>query len=118
MKDNATRAITGKILPEMEAFALAGSNPLEAARHLENCSAIKQRLGATGPLRDGHGSEQAKRAEWAEWDVDELDFVPAPDACPICMALAGTYAIADCPLPVRDTHPRCRCGTRPAESET
>lgn len=62
-------------------------------------------------------AERAKLAEWAEWKVKVVEYVPAPDACPACVALAGDYPIAMCPIPGRDTHPRCRCSTRPAASE-
>ena len=118
VKNNATKAIVNKILPEMEAFALAGSNPIEAARRLEKLfgdqNANWQRLTRS---EMSMAAERAKKEEWQEWGVNEMDFAPAPDACPMCMALKGTYAIDDCPLPVKDTHPNCRCSTRPAESE-
>ena len=63
-------------------------------------------------------AEKAKLDEWAEWKIEKVEFVPAPDACPICFSLAGDYDIGDCPVPVDDTHPNCRCSIRPAESET
>ncbi len=58
-------------------------------------------------------AERAKGEEWKAWGVGTLDFAPAPDACPACLALAGEYDIDECPLPVIDTHPRCRCARRP-----
>ena len=61
-------------------------------------------------------AERAKTDEWKAWKVKKVDFVPAPDACPICTALKGEYKIEECPvIPV---HPRCRCSKRPAKSET
>lgn len=110
LKDNATKAIVNKILPEMEAHALAGSNPLEVGRRLEKLFGDKnkdwERLARSEMAM---AAEQAKGDEWEEWGVETLDFSPAPDACPICQALRGEYPIKECPLPVRDTHPRCRC---------
>ncbi len=55
-------------------------------------------------------AERARLDEWKERGIKKLEFSPAPDACPICMSLAGDYDIDKCPLPVADTHPRCRCG--------
>jgi hypothetical protein len=118
VKDNATKAIVSKILPEIEAYALAGVNPGDVARRLEklfgDANSDWNRL-ARSEL--AIAAEKAKLAEWAEWDVAIVEFVPAPDACPICFNLGGDYAIAETPVPVIDTHPYCRCSTRPAESE-
>jgi|GEM_PF-3588872 hypothetical protein len=50
--------------------------------------------------------------------VNAMLFVPAPDACPLCMAMAKEYPIAKCPIPVLDTHLGCRCSYTPAHSET
>jgi len=118
VKDNATKAITQKILPEIEAQVIAGSNPLTVASRLQKIFGDQnsnwERLARSEMSMAG---ERAKLAEWAEWDVKMVEFTPAPDACPICMALAGDYPIADAPIPVRDTHPHCRCSSRPAASE-
>jgi hypothetical protein len=46
-----------------------------------------------------------------------VEFTPAPDACSICLSVAGDYPISECPVPVENTHPRCRCSIRPAASE-
>ncbi len=110
LKNKATKAIVGKILPEMQAHALSGSNPLEVGKRLEKLFGDKnsdwERLARSEMAM---AAEQAKGDEWEAWDVETLEFSPAPDACPICKALAGEYPIKECPLPVRDTHPRCRC---------
>ncbi len=119
VKNRATKAIVNEILPEMEAYVLAGSNPVEVARRLETL--FDKQNGNWERLVNSEMSmaaEETKGEEWGERGIKELDFVPAPDACPLCISLAGTYAIKKCPLPVRDTHPRCRCSRRPAESET
>jgi hypothetical protein len=34
-------------------------------------------------------AETAKLDEWSERGLSKIDFAPAPDACPICEALAG-----------------------------
>lgn len=118
VKDNATKAIQNKILAEIEAYAIAGSNPLAVAERLKKLfgdqNANWERLART---EMSMAAEKAKLAEWAQWEVEQVEFTPAPDACPICVALAGDYAIAQCPVPGEDTHPYCRCSIRPAASE-
>lgn len=64
-------------------------------------------------MTSGSSNEKTKRSQWKEWGITKLEFFPAPDACPMCLALAGEYDIDDCPVPVVDTHPNCRCATRP-----
>lgn len=118
VKDNATRAIVDRIIPEMEAHMTAGSNPLDVARRLEklfgDANSDWERLARS---EMSMAAERAKLDEWTEWKVKMVEFTPAPDACPICISLKGDYPIGECPLPVQNTHPRCRCSIRPAASE-
>lgn len=116
VKDNITRSITDKIIPEMQAHVIAGSSPLSVAERLKklfgNQNSSWERLARTEMAL---AAETAKTNEWQQWGVKRVDFVPAPDACPICQALRGTYDLDKCPqIPV---HPRCRCSKRPAASE-
>jgi SPP1 gp7 family putative phage head morphogenesis protein len=119
VKDNATKAIINKILPEIEAHVIAGSNPLAVADRLQKIFGEQnsnwERLARTEMAM---AAERAKLSEWKEWDVQRVEFHTAPDACPICMALAGEYNIDECPVPGRDTHPNDRCSIRPAASES
>ncbi|WP_305046345.1 hypothetical protein [Geoalkalibacter sp.] len=118
VKDNATKAIQDKILAEMEAHVLAGSNPLEVAARLEKL--FDQQNSAWERLARSElslAAENAKLEQWRAYGLKMVEFAPAPDACPLCVALAGDYEIAKVPLPVRDTHPRCRCATRPAADQ-
>ena len=48
-----------------------------------------------------------------EGGVAAEEFVPEPDACPDCAALAGVYAVGEGPVPVDDTHPNCNCDRMP-----
>jgi SPP1 gp7 family putative phage head morphogenesis protein len=118
LKDNATRAIVNKIMPEMQAQMLAGTNPRHVAARLNDIFGAQnsdwERLART---EMNMSAERAKLDEWKEWEVEQVEFLPAPDGCPICFALAGTYDIGQCPIPGQDTHPRCRCSTRPTERE-
>jgi len=118
VKDNATKRIVSQILPEMQALSLAGANPLSVAERLKTLFGNKnsdwRRLARTEMTM---AAESAKRDEWLAWKIEQVDFVPAPDACPICQALKGTYPTKKVPIPGRDTHPHCRCSIRPAAKE-
>ncbi len=42
--------------------------------------------------------------------VDKSEFYPSPDACPVCLALAGEYPTSESHGMIPDrTHPNCRC---------
>jgi len=116
VKNNITTAIKDRILSEMQAHAIAGSNPLSVANRLNKLfgdqNSSWERLART-EMADA--AEAAKTDEWNACGVKKVDFVPAPDACPICQALIGTYPIGDCPKIT--VHPRCRCAKRPAVGE-
>lgn len=118
VKDNATMAIKNRLLAEMEAHVIAGSNPLSVADRLNKLfgdqNSSWERLART---EMSSAAERAKLDEWKEWKVKKVEFVPAPDGCPFCMSLRGIYDIGKCPIPGTGTHPRCRCSTRPAASE-
>jgi len=118
MKNNATKLIVNRIMPEMEAQMLSGMNPRHVATRLESLFGSQnsdwERLARTEMTMS---AESAKLDEWTQWGVKRVEFVPAPDACSICLALAGEYDIDKCPIPGRDTHPRDRCSLRPAKSE-
>ncbi len=116
VKNTATRAIIDKVLPEMEAFSLSGANPIETGRHLErlfgDANADWERLARSEMTLAG---ERAKKDEWQAWGETHARYMPAPGACPLCVSLGGEYPLDDVPLPVEDTHPRCRCGIQPME---
>lgn len=118
VKDNATVAIKDRILAEIQAQAIAGSNPVQIAGQLEKLfndqNANWERLVRTELTM---AAELAKKNEWKAWGLKTQEFYPAPDACSFCLELAGDYPIEECPVPGRDTHPRCRCSTRPSASE-
>ena len=117
VKNDATKAVVYKILPEMEGQALAGANPRHVATRLEslfdNANSDWERLARTEMTSAAEG---AKLDEWGAEGTKRVEFVPAPDACDECLALAGDYEIEACPIPGTGTHPRCRCSTRPAET--
>jgi hypothetical protein len=114
LKDDITSAIVDRIIPEMQTQMLAGSNPRHVAAVLERLFAGQnsdwERLARS---EMSMAAEKAKLDEWKEWNIEKVEFTPAPDACPICFSVAGEYDIGSCPVPVDDTHPRCRCSTKP-----
>lgn len=114
VKDGATRAITNRILPEMEAQMLAGTNPRHVANRLaglfDDANSNWERLARSEMTM---AAERAKLDEAAENGITRMEYVAAGDACPICISLAGQYDIEKTPVPVRDTHPRCYCTTIP-----
>ena len=118
VRNNATKAIVERILPELDAQVLTGTNPRHVGARLKRLFGAKnsdwERLART---ELSMAAERAKLDEWRAEGVEMIEFVPAPDACPICEALAGEYPVAVAPVPGRDTHPRCRCATTVAESE-
>jgi hypothetical protein len=119
LKDSATDAIMKDILPAIDAHVIAGSNPVQIAAVLDKLFGDQnsdwERLARSELTM---ATEEAKLDEWEAWDVKEVEFIASPDSCPICEAVAGVYPIGQCPMPVRDTHPRCRCSITFSESET
>lgn len=118
VKDNATTAIVDEIIPAIEEQVGEGVNPRDVARKLEKLFGDKnsdwERLARS---EMSMAAERAKLDEWSEWDVKKVKFAPAPDACPICVALGGDYEISEAPVPVQDSHPRCRCSVTVSASE-
>lgn len=117
VKDNVTAAIVDEIIPAMESLAIDGANPLNVAGKLNRLFGDRnsdwERLARS---EMSMAAERAKIAEWGEWGINVDDavvpvadthprckcsnsmreiqgewkivFTPAPDACPICLALA------------------------------
>ena len=109
VKEN-TRDLKMKILSEIEAQVLAGTNPAHVAYRLsgifDNASSNWERLVRSEMTM---AAERGKLDEFEAEGVEKVEFIAAADACPICQAVAGFYDIGEVPLPVRDTHPRCYC---------
>lgn len=116
LKDNATRAIKDKVIAEMQSHTIAGTNPINVAERLKKLfgdqNSSWERLART-EMADA--AEAAKDHEWKAFGLKKVDFLPSPDACPICLALAGTYELAKCPKIT--VHPYCRCSKRPAKTQ-
>ena len=117
VKENATTAIVDEIILAMESLAIDGANPRDVASRLNKLFGDRnsdwERLARS---EMSMAAENAKIDEWGAWGINvedavipvqdthprckcsnsmrEIDgvwriaFTPAPDACPICMALA------------------------------
>ncbi|MBW2644614.1 MAG: hypothetical protein JRE23_00290 [Deltaproteobacteria bacterium] len=118
VKKGTTREITTKVIAEMEAQMLAGTNSRHVADVLskvfDNANDNWERLARSEMAM---AAETAKIDEFKAEGVDKMHYYAAFDACPICLPLEGDYDINDVPLPVRDTHPRCYCTLGPVVTE-
>jgi SPP1 gp7 family putative phage head morphogenesis protein len=114
VKKGTTREITTKVIAEMEAQMLAGTNSRHVADVLskvfENANDNWERLARSEMAM---AAETAKIDEFKAEGIARMHYYAAFDACPICLPLEGDYDINDVPLPVRDTHPRCYCTLGP-----
>lgn len=114
VKEGTTREIQNKVIAEMEAQVLAGSNPQHVANRLagifDNANSNWQRLARSEMAM---AAERAKLEEMKAEGETRVFFYVASDGCPICQALKGEYDIDDAPVAVRDTHPNCYCTLGP-----
>lgn len=114
--------LTPKVHNILQAGADAGDPPAAIARALrDEMGGAKYRWERIARSEIAMAHDDAKRGEWqAEIDAglidDAFDFIPAPNACPVCMSKAAgnPYTLATLPRVVVDTHPSDRCTTGPA----
>lgn len=89
-----------------------GTNPREVAdalrKKFDGHDYDFQRL-AESEMAAAHAQGNADAL--AQMGIAQYDWILAPDACPICTAIAeaGPYAVGSGPMPVRDSHPGCFC---------
>lgn len=110
VKDTAIATLKNKINPVLA--EMHGQPPEDVARALtalfEGASSYWDMFARSEITM---ALELGKNAEWAKEGINKLDFVPAPGACSVCVSYAGSYPLAECPIPARDTHPNCTCAT-------
>lgn len=123
VRNGVVRTYRARIVAALSSGEFDGQNPMLIARQL------RQRFDA-----GNYNWERLARSEVAQAQafgkrdlmrsqhVRQYNFVAASvGACPICLGLAadGPYDVGDdaAPLPVRDTHPLCRCSTTPVPPE-
>ncbi|RCX32067.1 hypothetical protein [Thioalbus denitrificans] len=112
VKDAATRALREDIIRTLEEGAYDGLNPLDVARQLR-ARFDAHEVDWVRIARSEISAAQAagKLTQYAAHEIEEYDWVAAPDSCPICLSRqgAGPYAVGSGPMPSRDSHPSCRC---------
>jgi len=113
MVRNATvRALRNDVVADLSAGAYDGLNPLEVARQLRARFGVHdydwERL-ARSEIADAQA--QGKAAQYAAAGITEYDWMTAPGACALCVGIAsaGPYTIGSGPMPMRGSHPHCRC---------
>lgn len=118
VRNVTARAYRKDILQALIGGDYDGMNPKDVARKL------RQRFGAHdydwGRLARSEiamAQVDGKRAEFDAAGIGRVDYLTAQDGrvSTICRGLAanGPYPIASAPVPVRDSHPNCRCSWRP-----
>ncbi len=110
----------------LEAGTKAGDNPIDIARNLRaEFGGFRWKWEQIARSEVAIAHDRARKSEWqAEVDAglieDKFDWIPAPDACPICMAMVSgfnghkaPYTLETLPRLVLDTHPSDRCAIAP-----
>lgn len=112
VRDATVRAYRDDIVKALSDGAYNGLNPKEVA------SKLKQRFAAHGVdweriARSEIAAAQAqgKLDLYGANAISRYDWIRAGGACPICVGRAenGPYVVGSGPIPVRDSHPNCRC---------
>jgi SPP1 gp7 family putative phage head morphogenesis protein len=121
VRDGAVRTYHDGIVEQLRAGAFDGINPERVSQQLADAFDLGDynwtRLARSEIARaQGFG----KVEEYKALGVDNVNFVTAGGACPICeeLAAAGPYALDDAPQPVDDSHPNCRCTLLAVDPET
>jgi len=123
---NIDTKFTPKLWRILEAGTSSGANPMEIAAMLHSeFDGFAWKWEQIARSEVGIAHDRARKAEWqaevdAEVITDKFDWIPAPDACPICMAMVqgfnghkAPYTLATMPRLVLDTHPSDRCAIAP-----
>lgn len=114
VRNTTARAYADDIIAGMQDGLYNGENPADVARELRNRFDIHQydwqRL-ARSEITQAHAL--GKVDQYAALDIAQYDYVTAGDGkvSSICRSLAanGPYVVGKGPLPMRDSHPNCRC---------
>lgn len=117
LRDTFKRLYRDEIIAELSAGIYDGQERDQVAR------ALLQRFG--GQQGDwarlvnseiAEANAAAKIEQYAEMEVETYDYITAQDSkvSEICRAheRAGPYPVGQGPIPMRDSHPNCRCSVR------
>lgn len=113
VKTATARALRDDILTELQSGAYAGLNPTEVARRLAAQFDLHnydwERLARS---EIAYAQSLGKQAQYATMDVQQYDWITGgAGVCPICIGYesGGPYPLGNGPMPMRDSHPNCRC---------
>jgi len=117
VKDVVVRSLSDDILPVMASGIYDGLNPTVVARQLKGRFDAHdydwQRMVQSEMTA---ASATGKLDQYAAQEVGEYEYINAGDGdvSTICIDLANAspYTVGEGPLPVRDSHPGCRCSVR------
>lgn len=114
VRDGVARELRDKIVAELASGAYDGMNPEIVARQLrQQFAAAEYNWERLVRSEVAMAQSDAKLDTYRGAGVERVDYLTAGDSrvSTICrsLAAAGPYAIADAPVPVRDSHPNCRC---------
>jgi SPP1 gp7 family putative phage head morphogenesis protein len=124
VRSGVARQFLQPIVAALSAGEFDGQNPVNVAvqlrRRFGRGEYNWQRL-ATSEV--AWAQVEGKRELYIDQQIEKYDFVTAdgPRVCPVCAghAAGGPYLVSDdsAPLPMRDSHPGCRCTTLPVLPE-
>lgn len=92
--------------------AYDGMNPTDVARALrKRFEAHEYNWRRLARTEISEAQFRGKLAQYAGHGIEKYDWITAPDACPICVSLAGggPYLVGVGPTPRTSSHPECRC---------
>lgn len=121
VRSGVAREYRERIVAELASGAYDGMNPANVAEQLRRQFGHGEynweRLARS---EIGLAQSEGKLAQMAANGFEEYDYITAGDSkvSAICrsLAAAGPYRIGEGPVPVRDSHPVCRCSVRPREA--
>lgn len=118
VRDATVRTLRDDIAGELAQGVYDGLNSTEVARRLRaRFSAHEYDWERLARSEITLAQAQGKEAEYRELGVTRYDYVTMGDSrvSAICRRHAsnGPHTVGQGPLPMRDSHPNCRCTTRP-----
>lgn len=112
VRNASARTLRADIIDSLADGVFDGQNPRDVAR------ALRKRFEAHDVdwirlARSEISQAQAtgKMDQYQDMEIELYDWRAPPDGCPICQGreAAGPYSVGGGPLPMRDSHPNCRC---------
>jgi len=112
VRSTTIRALGKDILLALEEGAYNGLNPKDVAKQLsERFELTNYNWDRLARSEIAQAQSEGKMAEYAANNVSLYDWKRAGGACPICIDKENNspYAVGSGPLPMKDSHPNCRC---------